>query len=202
MSNYPTQDQRQKSTLNPDIWNELHADRKSLSSWQQHDLLQAAKQSDPVNEALCLLIYYTGCRLTESLYVRADHFCNLRSFIVLKTLKKKGHPWRAVPIPQELTEKLLALSKGPGNRLFPFSRWTARRRLKVIFEKAGVKGKLATSRSLRHTYDDRALNMPIKAKSTLLGHTPRINAKHYGDPLGYELTNQAAKTWRIPCSSE
>lgn len=186
------------STLSPEVWQALHAGRKSLSKQQQLDLLQAAQASDEQTRALCLLIYYTGCRLSEAIRLKRDHICDQRGFVVLHTLKQRqGKRLRAVPVPQTLIALLLRLTPSADGRLFAYSRWTAARKLKVIFERANITGTQANSRSLRHSYQDRAVAIPVRAVATLLGHTPLINQRCYGDLIGYELADIAQRTWEV-----
>lgn len=190
------------STLNPTIWTALHANRKSMTDDQQRRFIEEIGKVDAQTKALGLLLYYTGCRVSEALAVQRDHICNINHFVVINTLKKRMAPaskpaMRCVPIPIELTAILLDLPVGQDLRLWPYSRWTALRRLKPILLAAGVTGAAATTRGFRHSYQDRIVkvDMPTPARSALLGHTALINEGHYGDPIGYELRDMVEASW-------
>ena len=76
---------------------------------------------------------------------------------------------------------------------------TARRRLRPILHATGATGAAATTRTFRHSYQDRIVKaeMPTPARSALLGHTARINESRYGDPIGYELRELVQPSWEL-----
>ncbi len=164
-------------------------------------MLAAAKSAAPSTRALCLLLFFTGCRLSEALALQLDHIDTDHGFVVLRTLKQRQRcpVLRAVPVPRQLLRLLRTLPVAPCGRFWPYSRWTARRRLLPLYAAAGLSDVQANSRVFRHSYNARAIRhgLPDRARRTLLGHrTARAN-NHYGQLIGYELHRSAAMTWKV-----
>lgn len=192
---------RAPNPLSPDIWHQLHQGRPTLTAAQEKRVLAAANSAAPSIRALCLLLYFTGCRLSEALALQLDHVDTDHGFVVLRTLKQRQREpvLRAVPVPGHLLRLLCALPVASCGRFWPFSRWTARRRLLPIYAAAGLSDVQANSRVFRHSYNARAIRhgLPDRARRTLLGHrTARAN-NHYGQLVGYELRRAAELTWKL-----
>lgn len=184
--------------LSPEIWAQLHDGSQTLTRQQEHRLLKAAKAEDPPTRLLCELMYWTGCRLSEALALKREHIDTERHFVVLHTLKQRGQArLRAVPVPRRLIRALYALPVAPDGRFWPYSRWTARRRLLPLYQAAGLSGDLATSRIFRHSYNARAIRngLPDRVRRVLLGHQTQTANNRYGQLQGYELREFAQAVW-------
>lgn len=187
-----------QNPLSPIIWQQLHQGHQTLTSAQERRLLKAARKADPSTRALCELLFHTGCRLSEALAIRRDHIDTNQGFVVFHTLKQRGRSaLRAVPVPPALLKRLYRLPVAPCGRLWPFSRWTARRRLQPLFANAGLAGAQATSRIFRHSYNARAIRagLPDRVRRALLGHQTQSANDRYGQMIGYELHGFAQRLW-------
>lgn len=187
-----------QNPLSPDIWHQLHEGRPTLTRAEEKRFLAAARRADPSTRALCELLFFTGCRLSEALAMTGGHIDTDMNFVVFETLKQRDRPaLRAVPVPRSLIRRLCALPHGPQARLWDFSRWTARRHLLPVYEAAGLPPERAESRVFRHSYNARAIRagVPRSIRCTLLGHrNPSSNAR-YGQIPGYSLRAIARRLW-------
>jgi len=92
----------------------------------------AEKQNDRVR-ILCLVLAFTGCRISEALELTSDRILGHESLIVFRTLKTHGrHAFREVPVPASLIVELLQLATGCDSFLWskadsPLNRITAYR---------------------------------------------------------------------------
>ncbi|MEM1088435.1 MAG: tyrosine-type recombinase/integrase [Pseudomonadota bacterium] len=186
-----------QNPLSPDIWRELHQGCQTLTREQEKRFLKAARRADPQTRALCELLYWTGCRLSEAIALRRDHIDTDHDCVIFRTLKQRGRgQLRAVPVPRSLIRLLYALP-APSGRLWSYSRWTARRRLQPVFHAADLHGPSATSRVFRHSFNARAIRrgVPDRVRRTLLGHQTQHANNQYGQLLGYELRSFARRVW-------
>lgn len=187
-----------QNPLSPEIWQQLHQGKQTLTSDQEGAFLKAARAADADTRALCELLFWTGCRLSEAIALKRQHIDTDRHFVVFHTLKQRNEPWlRAVPVPECLTMALYALPVGQDGLFWPYSRWTARRRLQPVFEAAELVDAQATSRAFRHSYNARAIQcgLPDRVRRTLLGHRSQTANNHYGQFVGYELREFAENVW-------
>lgn len=187
-----------QNPLSPEIWQQLHAEHQTLSAAQEIQFLNAARNCAPDTRALCELLFWTGCRLSEAIALKREHIDTERHFVVLKTLKQRHRPaLRAVPVPEMLIEALYALPVAADGRFWPYSRWTARRRLLPVYAAAELAGAQSNSRTFRHSYNARAIQrgLPDRVRRTLLGHRTQSANNHYGELVGYELRDFAQAVW-------
>ena len=186
-----------KNPLSPQLWNELHQGRQTLSRAQERRFLRAARKQSPDTRALCELLFWTGCRISEALNLRRDQIDTDHGCVVFRTLKQRHRRrLRAVPVPGRLIRRLCRLTPSEG-RIWRFSRWTARRRRLRVFALADIHGPQATSRSFRHSYNARAIRagVPDRVRRALLGHETQWANNHYGHMPGYELRPFARRIW-------
>ncbi len=186
--------------LSPDIRRQLLADRKSFTRDQEQSFFKALKRAPEDTRLLCELLYLTGCRLSEALALRLDCLDTDEGLVVFHTLKQRKRPaLRAVPVPQALMHRLIALPVSPDGRFWPYSRWTARRRIKEVLEAADITGRLANSKTFRHSYNDRGKlhNIPDHVRRALMGHRTQSANDAYGALIGAELREHARSLWGI-----
>jgi integrase len=191
---------RLENPLAPDIRAQLYADRKSFTAAQERAVLQAAAEAPEDIRLLIELLYVTGCRLSEALALRRDHLDTDGAMVVLRTLKQRGREsLRAVPVPISVMVRLAAFEPAPGGRLWAFSRWTGRRRIKDILIGAGIPDALAHSKTFRHSYNDRGKlhGTPDYVRRALLGHRTQEANDHYGRLIGIELRDHARDAWGL-----
>lgn len=75
---------------------------------ERNGFLQAAEQAERTVRTLCMVLAYSGCRLSEALALTADRVDLGAGTLVLESLKKRrGGIYRAVPVPSALLEELV-----------------------------------------------------------------------------------------------
>ena len=187
-----------QNPLSPEIWQQMHQGHQTLSANEERRLLKAAKTATPETRALCELLFWSGCRLSEAIALKREHIDTERSFVVIHTLKQRQKPLlRAVPVPRKLIRRLYKLPTSSDGRFWPYSRWTARRRLLPLYEAAQLQAGQGTSRTFRHSYNARAIRcgLPDRVRRVLLGHRTQAANNFYGQLQGYELRSFASRTW-------
>lgn len=171
--------------------------RKYLNHKERQRFHQTAcRLKDVRDKAFCLTLFYTGCRISEALNLRAENIDGSERQIVFKTLKQKREArYRAVPIPQEL---LLLLPRNRENRkIWDFSRVTGWRIIKKCMNEAGLDGTKATPKGLRHSFAVACItqNIPITVVQRWLGHANLKNTAIYLDVGGAEDRRFAKRIW-------
>ena len=128
--------------------------RKYLTPTERSCFATAAARRCKRDAALCLLIHFTGCRLSEALHLTDDQIQREDRMIVLRSLKKRGKThFRAIPVPQSLITLLDTLPRVPGEAcVFTMHRATAWRVIKSVLAECRIEGAQAGPRGLRHGY--------------------------------------------------
>lgn len=178
----------------------LHQARRSLLTSQEKKLFKQLRREPDDIRLLVTVLYVTGCRVSEALSLRPDCIDTDEGLIVFHTLKQRGaQRIRAVPVPQPFAHELADLTPYPTHRLWPFSRWTARRRVKAILLQIGVAPALANTKIFRHSYNDRGkqAGTPDHVRRALLGHRTQSANDEYGLLLGDELLTHARHCWGV-----
>jgi len=154
------------------------------------------------NRALCLVLLYAGCRITEAISLHARHIDFAERALVFRTLKQHGlERHRAVPVPKELLAVLAHYIEqgeiGKDDLLFPIHRTTGWRIVKQEMAKAGVTGVKASPKGLRHTSATTSVlkDVPLTMVQKWLGHARLENTKIYLDIIGEEERALAKRVW-------
>jgi len=185
-----------------DEWRLFTADgqRKYLVAAETTRLLAAADQTDPKTRLFCRLLYFTGCRISESLALTPKLLDHEAGRVVFRTLKRRKTIYRAVPAPARLMRDLAALASGlgPADRLFPWSRQTGWRRIKMLMRVAAIQGPQATPKGLRHALGIHAtgLKIPEAAIGRWLGHASSKSTRIYTYAVGAEERALARRMWQ------
>ena len=129
--------------------------RKYLNPEERLQFFEAVEKAETLaHRTLCLVLIYTGCRITEALRLTDKHIDPAENTLLFKTLKQRDNSiQRVLPIPQFLTE--LLLQQAPTNRsrkIWQFTRHTALRHVKKYMTVIGVAGAKATCKGLRHAF--------------------------------------------------
>jgi integrase/recombinase XerD len=181
--------------------------RKYLNHAERQRML-AVMATLPVERALfCLTLAWTGARVSEVLALSASSFQTERGVVALRTLKRRRHHVREVPIPPELMSALerhlsvRAAQRDEGcaeRRLWPWCRATAWRLVATVMTKAGITGAPACPRGLRHGFAVAALQagVPLNIVQRWLGHSRMSTTAIYADVCGAEEQALAGKLWR------
>lgn len=175
--------------------------RKYLTS-QERARFIAAAQHWPRKDvaALCLMLAYSGCRISEALAMTPYSLNSDDGTIAIHSLKKRGaFVVREVPVPDDVLARLSALTQdADDNHLWPFSRGHAWQMVKTVMKQANVVGGLqATPKGLRHGFGVHAIRsgVPITLVQRWLGHASLSTTAIYTQVLGQDEREIARRMW-------
>ncbi len=172
--------------------------RKYVSATERGRFLAEADRLAPEWRALCYVLTYTGCRLSEALGMTAALIDAERLTLTFRTLKRRRLTFRTVHVPRSLIEQLRALAPAAGGRLWPMHRATAWRAVKAIMLRAGISdGPHASPKGLRHGFGIWAAdrNVPINLLQRWMGHASPATTATYVDAVGAEERQFATRMW-------
>jgi integrase len=181
--------------------------RKYMTADERARFLSAAEQAPRETRTFCLVLTYTGCRLSEALALTADRVDLDAGVVIFESLKKRRTGlYRAVPVPSsvldalDLVHDLKALqrrSQARKTRLWPWSRVTAWRRVAGVMRDARIEGPQASPKGLRHGFGVQAVSVgiPLNMVQKWLGHAQLSTTAIYADAVGAEEQAIAAKMW-------
>ena len=181
-------------------------ERKYVSRAERRRFLQAMERLKRDRALFALLLAWTGGRVSEVLAVRPNSFQIERNVVALQTLKRRKPHMREVPIAPGLMAaldrqfKLRELQRDPETahrRLWPMSRVTAWRVVKGAMLEAGIVGRPACPRGLRHGFGVGTLqaSVPLNLVQKWMGHARLSTTAIYADASGEEEAAFAARFW-------
>ena len=181
--------------------------RKYLVPKERSAFLRAALGVGGMVGTFCAVLAFCGPRISEVLALTPERLDDANGAINFETLKrrKKGII-RAVPVPRQLLDQLEAVhnyreaQRDPvraGERLWPWSRTTAWRRVKEVMRQAGHPDYVSKPRALRHAFGaESALNqVPLTLVKKWLGHAKLETTEIYTSLIGEEERALARLTW-------
>jgi integrase len=177
--------------------------RKYLTRSERQRFMRAAwLADDPRVRSFCLVLAYTGCRISEALNLKGRDINPEEGFIAFRSLKKRGviHV-REVPIPRYLASLLSAthdLSRASDARPWSWSRSTAWKAIKHLMVIAEIPpGPHMTAKGLRHAFGIEAIRcgIPLNIVQRWLGHASIATTSIYTQALGLEERELAARMW-------
>lgn len=180
--------------------------RKYLNRHERQRLLDATTTL-PEDQALyCLCLAYSGGRVSEVLGVTAAALQLEAELITLRTLKRRKLVMRELPLPPWLILRLdryfglSTLRRDPpmaDQRLWPWHRVTAWRLVRRLAFQAGITGRRASPRGLRHAMGVLALarGAPLNIVQKWLGHARMSTTAIYASACGPEEVAFAARFW-------
>jgi integrase len=191
--------------------------RLYLTAEERERFLDSADHEDYENQMFCHVLHYTGCRPSEALELIPGRVLMDEKALVFRSLKKRkedsrGRPklpqYRTVPVPDVLIKhidlvfgirKLQRRGKGLDKPLWTMSRPTAYRLVKRVMERAGIQGKQATGKGLRHGFGVAMVTakkpLPIHILSQLMGHTDSKTTEIYLQVVGEEKRQLVTDAW-------
>jgi integrase len=150
----------------------------------------------------CLVLAYTGCRISEALNIVSARVERGEASIALHTLKKRRKAMfvRQVPVPADLIEQLQAVHDltNPLAKLWPWSRSRAWRLVKMVMTAAGIsQGLHATPKGLRHGFGVHAVRagIPLNLVQRWMGHASMTTTAIYLQVVGTEERELAERMW-------
>src|SRR5262245_23515352 len=181
-------------------------ERKYINHAERQRVLAVMDRLGRERSLFSLLLLWTGGRVSEVLAVRANSFQVERNIVALRTLKRRKPHVREVPIAPGLMEaidrqfNLRELQRNPettNDRLWPWSRVTAWRHVKGAMLEAGVVGRPACPRGLRHGFGVGTLQagVPLNMLQKWMGHADISSTAIYADASGEEEAAFAARFW-------
>lgn len=175
--------------------------RKYLNETERQAFFTLAqREKETSRRALCLTLFYTGCRISEALGLTVDRVDLSQKCVVFETLKRRRKGvFRAVPIPDSLAALLGEIQVGAAasSRLWKISRPTAYRMIKGCLSRAGIAGGMASPKGLRHGFAIACLahNVPLTTLQKWLGHARLETTAIYLGVSGDEERNLARRLW-------
>lgn len=183
--------------------------RKYLISRERAAFLKAARNQNPEIETFCLILCYSGARISEVLALTPDRVDFGSCVIIFETLKRRRKgTFRAVPVPEDVLRCLADVhclngvqmgSDGQTNkRLWPWCRTTAWQHVKTVMAEAGISGPQACPKGLRHAFAVLSLQsgVPINLVSRWLGHSRLETTAIYAEAIGDEEKAIAERFWQ------
>jgi integrase/recombinase XerD len=183
-------------------------ERKYLTASERRRFIKAAARASPDVRLFCLMLTWSGARISEVLALTPAAIDIESGVASLHTRKRRKQGIvRQVPLPGELLRalnrdfKLHRWQNDPqlsAQRIWPWSRTTAWRRVKVVMTAASITGPPAMPKGLRHAFGVNAFqsNVPPHLIQRWLGHASPRTTSIYADVIGPEERAMAARMWR------
>ena len=194
-------------TLSASDWDlyDEHGNRKYLIPEEREAFFEAIPRAlDRDKRTFALMLYYSGCRISEALQLTHGRIDYAEMGAVFKTLKRRKTNYRFVPLPEHFLTRLddvhriLDVQKRASNKLiWNMGRTTAWRVITTTMEAASISGLQATPKGLRHSFviHHQQLNTPDHMIQKWLGWASRDMMEIYGRAVGKEERNFAEKLW-------
>src|SRR4051812_42563424 len=82
--------------------------RKYLNQQERQSFEQAAKEDEREVRTFCLMLLYSGCRISEALELTVKNIDFSSKSVTFRTLKKRGDKkvYRSVPLPDYFLDEL------------------------------------------------------------------------------------------------
>ena len=180
--------------------------RKYVSTDERRRFLAAADRAPREVRALCHTLAWSGCRISEALQLTAERVDLAGQALTFETLKKRQRGiFRSVPVPAELVNMLdlvfgIRERRGPATKtpLWAWSRTTAWRRVKEVFDSAELAGVLASPKGLRHGLGVAATGsgVGLNLVQRWLGHAQISTTAIYAEAVGEEERAIASRWWK------
>ena len=186
--------------MNSFIFNN-YGNRKYLTASEIELFIKAARRCSIDVRTFCLILAFTGCRISEALSLTAESIDFVSEQVIIKSLKKRGKKiFRAVPLPPDVMKIFktwLARRPASTNLLWPWCRMTGYRRIRDVMILAGISGGHATPKGLRHGFGVKAIQsgIPLTLVQRWLGHADIKTTAIYTSAMGPEERQLAARMW-------
>ena len=200
---------RQREEIGVHTLYDQHGHRKYLIASERDAFLAVARTAEPETETFCLMLAYTGARISEVLNLTADRFDIASGLVVFETLKRRKRGlFRPVPVPQKVLRQITTVHGFSGSthgmngaadeRLWPWCRTTAWHRVKEVMADAGIEGPQASPKGLRHAFGVLGLQsgVPLNLISRWLGHARLETTAIYAEAVGEEEKAIAQRFWK------
>jgi integrase/recombinase XerD len=179
--------------------------RKYLNQQERQSFEQAAKEDEREVRTFCLMLLYSGCRISEALELTVKNIDFSSKSVTFRTLKKRGDKkvYRSVPLPDYFLDELnlvhnLKKEKRENTRIWNWARATASRKVDAVMQRANIKGIHACPKGLRHGFVITCLEkqIPLNMAQKWAGHSSLTTTAIYANALGPEERNIASRLWQ------
>ena len=183
-------------------------ERKYLKPSERQAFIDAAMLQPSLQRSFCLMLAYTGCRLSEARNLRKSDLQLDEQLVSIFTLKRRKNTLtREVPIPPNFVQVLHlahfnALSPSGlylwGQANEPPPRKTAYRWVKRVMDEAGIHGHQASPKGLRHGFAIHAHRNGIQLNmlQKWMGHANIATTSIYATAAGPEEIELATRMWK------
>lgn len=177
------------------------SERLYLNRAERKQFENIALNKELQTQLLCLLLLYTGCRLSEALAVKGADFQWSEGIVSIKSLKKRDkHHVREISIPTHVFAPALQQieSATRDQTLIEYCRTTAWRSIKQVMSEANIIGSHATPKGLRHSFGVHCAfnNIPMPLCQKWLGHADIRTTAIYYQIIGREEREMAERLWQ------
>ena len=178
--------------------------RLYLNAAERSRFLNVARKAEGPQRTLALTLLFTGCRLSEALELTTDAIQPEARVIAVRCLKKRRGEIviREIPVPADLIremEQVHAISRrrDAAERLWSLSRTSGWALIKEMMAAAGIHGKQACPKGLRHAYGVHAIRCGIQLHllQKWMGHASMATTAVYANILGEEEWRVARRMW-------
>lgn len=181
--------------------------RKYLTPSERHQFKAAAFQVSNRACTFCLMLCYSGCRISEALQLKVKNIDFAAGAVVIETLKqRKPGVFRQIPLPDEylkdlnLVFDLKALQKKRDkleDRIWSWSRKHGYVQVMDTMRLAGLEGIHATPRGLRHGFAIACIDkgIPLNLIQKWMGHAHISTTAIYANAMGEEERKIASRLW-------
>jgi len=173
--------------------------RKYLTRDEGRKFLEQVVHQPKPHALFCLILYYTGCRISEALSLRRDNLDTETNAIRIQSLKKRRRrEIRRVPLPDFLATELRNFATADETaRFWQFSRTNGWRIVKRVMSAAGITGIHATAKGLRHGFGVRGAleQIPVSLIQSWMGHADSTTTAIYLAVQDEEERALIEKTW-------
>lgn len=176
------------------------ANRLYLNESERNSFKSCATEQNTKIQYLCLILLYTGCRLSEALNLRLCDIALDEGCIAINSLKKRNKQHvRQVPVPSSLLHDIHTqfTDSELQQKLFSIGRTTAWKQVKHVMSCAGIEGQHASPKGLRHSFGVHCAfsNIPMTLTQRWLGHADIKTTAIYYQICGIEELQMAQRMW-------
>lgn len=182
--------------------------RKYLTPAEREIFANTAMEFSKQQRIFGLMLYHTGCRISEALNLEIRHIDFATSCVTFETLKQRQKGvYRQVPLSAEFLRNLddvfdLKINQRKGTkvrsrRLWDWTRQNGWLTISNIMKKAELKGIHATPKGLRHGFAIACLDkgIPLNMVQKWMGHARITTTAIYANATGQEERKLAARLW-------
>lgn len=182
--------------------------RKYLTLSERGAFLKAAERMPPEVRTFCLMLAYTGARVSEVLALTPRRFDFSARLVIVESLKtRRRGVYRAIPVPATLLgelDRVHALERARQDddvaerRIWRWCRTSAWNHVKECMACAEISGPQATPKGLRHAFGvgNVQSGVPLNLLKKWLGHARLSTTEVYADAVGAEEQTIASRFWK------